>query len=144
MSETAGSGRGLYDDFRGHRIPSEDELAEALRSATVVVDANVLLSLYRYNEATRDDLLDVLRRIGDRLWVPHQALREFWRNRLGVIADRGTARDRILSELAKQQRATIDAILRWAKVTAVSVDHRDDLLRRVDALHAEPPGADRR
>ena len=40
-------------------MPAEAELTEALRTATTVVDANVLLNLYRYNEATRDDLLDV-------------------------------------------------------------------------------------
>ena len=90
MDDTESQRRGLYDDFRGYRVPTEAELTEALRTATAVVDANVLLNLYRYNEATRDDLLDVLQRLGDRLWIPHQVLREFWRNRLSVLASRGT------------------------------------------------------
>jgi hypothetical protein len=134
---TAASGRGLYDDFRGCRIPTDEELDEALRTAMVVVDANVLLSLYRYNETTRDDLLELLRRIGARLWVPHQALREFWRNRLGVMSSRGAAREQILSVLTKQQQAMIEAIQRWAKVTAVPADHGEHLVRRVRGMYTE-------
>ncbi len=49
---------GIYDEFPGYRLPSDDELNEALRSALVVVDTNVLLNLYRYNESTRNDLLE--------------------------------------------------------------------------------------
>jgi hypothetical protein len=136
MSAAGSDRRGLYDDFRGYRIPTDDELDEALRAATVVVDANVLLSLYRYNETTRDDLLDVLRRLGDRLWVPHQTLREFWRNRLAVMSSRG-AGDQILTTLEKQERAAVDAIQQWAKVTAVAANQRDALVQRVHDLHAE-------
>lgn len=137
MTTTDSAGRGLYDDFRGYRIPTDAELDEALRTATVVVDANVLLSLYRYNETTRDDLLNVLRRLGDRLWVPHQALREFWRNRLSVMSSRGAGREQILTALAKQQRATVDAIQQWAKVTAIAAEQREALIERVSRLHEE-------
>lgn len=44
---------GLYDDFQGYRVPTVAELINALRTATIVADANVLLNLYRYNEARR-------------------------------------------------------------------------------------------
>ncbi|MFD4759474.1 PIN-like domain-containing protein [Streptomyces sp. NPDC058439] len=47
----------------------------------VVLDTNVLLNLYRSNARTRQDTLAVLTRLRDRLWVPHQVLTEFWRNR---------------------------------------------------------------
>lgn len=103
MGGTVPHARGLYDDFRGYRVPSEAELDGALQSATVVVDANVLLNLYRYNGATRDDLLGVLRRLDDRLWVPHQVAREFWRNRLAVLTSRGSGSEQALNAFAKQQ-----------------------------------------
>jgi len=137
MGETESQRRGLYDDFRGYRVPAEAELTEALRTATAVVDANLLLNLYRYNEATRDDLLDVLQRLGDRLWIPHQVLREFWRNRLSVLASRGAGSEQALAALVKQQRATTHAIHEWAKTTAVQMRERDSLIQRVDALHAD-------
>ena len=128
---------GIYDEFPGYRLPSDDELNEALRSALVVVDTNVLLNLYRYNESTRNDLLQVLRKLGDRLWVPHQALLEFWRNRLSVIASRGAGANQALNALAKQQKATEDAIRQWAKTVAVEAQHQDRLLGKVNALYSE-------
>ncbi len=125
MGGTGSHRRGLYDDFRGYRVPTDADLTGSLRTATVVVDANVLLNLYRYNEATRDDLLGVLRHLGDRLWVPHQVVREFWRNRLGVLASRGTGSEQALTAFTKQQRATVDAIQQWAKSTAAEARERD-------------------
>ena len=137
MVEQPDGNSGIYDAFPGHRRPGEEELAEALRSALVVVDANVLLNLYRYHESTRDDLLRLLRGVGDRLWVPHQVMREFWRNRLTVLASRATATDQVVSALAKQQRAADDALHQWAKTTALADAVRDDLVGKVAALHAE-------
>lgn len=57
--------RGIYDDFHGYRLPTEDELNSALQSALVVLDTNILLNLYRYNESTRNDLLGVMRSLGE-------------------------------------------------------------------------------
>ncbi|NEB93188.1 DUF4935 domain-containing protein [Streptomyces bauhiniae] len=50
-------------------------------SGLVVLDTNVLLNLYRSNESTRRDTLAALARLRERLWIPHQVLAEFWRNR---------------------------------------------------------------
>ncbi|MFE7773306.1 PIN-like domain-containing protein [Streptomyces sp. NPDC057445] len=47
----------------------------------IVLDTNVLLNLYRYNARTREDTLAVLSRLRARLWVPHQVLTGFRRNR---------------------------------------------------------------
>ena len=131
------TGCGIFDEFPGYRLPSDSEKDSALQNALVVLDANVLLNLYRYNHSTRDDLFDVLRGFGDRLWVPHQAMREFWRNRLGVLASRGSSTDQVLSALSKQHRATTDALLQWTKMTAIDGTEREALLKRVDAMHDE-------
>lgn len=128
---------GIYDEFPGYRLPSDEELNKALRSALVVVDTNVLLNLYRYNESTRNDLLQVLRQLSDRLWVPHQALLEFWRNRLSVIASRGAGTDQALNALGKQQKATVDTIRLWAKTVAVEAQYQGELLGKVSALYSE-------
>ena len=115
MSEHEAINGGIYDAFPGYRLPSDDEIDAALQSALVVVDANVLLNLYRYNESTRDDLLGILSRLGNRLWTPHQVMREFWRNRLSVLASRDTAASQALDALAKQHRAIEAALLQWRK-----------------------------
>ena len=52
-----------------------------------MLDANVLLNLYRYPEKAREDLIKALQKIEGRLWIPHQAALEYQRNRQTVIAD---------------------------------------------------------
>jgi len=131
---------GIYDEFPGYRLPPDEELNEALRVALVVIDANVLLNLYRYNESTRDDLLGVLQKVGDRLWVPHQVMTEFWRNRVGVLASRGSATVQVLDALGKQQRASADAIRQWAKSVAAEAAFQGHLLDKIEALYAEIEG----
>src|SRR5215475_11991778 len=66
---------GLFDGFEGYRILADADVDHALTSALVAVDANVLLNLYRYNAQTTEDLLAVFEKLGDRLVVPHQAVR---------------------------------------------------------------------
>ncbi len=129
--------RGIYDDFHGYRLPTEDELNYALQSALVVLDANVLLNLYRYNESTRNDLLGVMRSLGERLWVPHQVMREFWRNRVSVLVSRGAGTEQALNALEKQQNAAADALHQWAKTTAIETSERDALIDKITTLYSE-------
>jgi hypothetical protein len=72
--------------FPGYYRPSEREFRQLWDSCLFVLDANVLLNLYRYSDETRKKLLDILRMIEPRLWVPHQAALEYQRNRLEVIS----------------------------------------------------------
>jgi hypothetical protein len=64
---------------------SPDELQAIWASATVSVDANVLLDLYRHHEEVRDRILAALRHFKGRLWLTNQAAEEFIRNRTSVI-----------------------------------------------------------
>jgi PIN like domain len=122
--------RGLYDGFEGYRTPDAESYRQVLTSGIVAIDANVLLNLYRYADQARDDLLDVLKHLRDRLWVPHQALTEFWRNRGTVLRDpRDT--DRTVKELRSAQGKAETACRTWAKRVSLP----DDLSRQLtDAL----------
>ena len=73
--------------FSGYYRPSKMEFQEIWQSATFVLDANILLNMYRYPEEARRQLFTVLQSIAPRLWVPYQAALEFQRNRLTVIAE---------------------------------------------------------
>lgn len=83
----APSGRGIYDGFEGYRDPTEDEVLTLLETCPVILDTNVLLDIYGFEEPARLLALDVLESIRSRVWLPHQVMREFWRNRHSVIAD---------------------------------------------------------
>ncbi|WP_433205221.1 PIN-like domain-containing protein [Dactylosporangium sp. CS-047395] len=113
---------GLFDGFEGYRIVGDDDKNEALKSALVAIDANVLLSLYRYNRRTTDDLLAIFERLGDRLVVPHQALREFHRNRITAIGNPGGAAKDARDAFAKNRRSTNEAMESWARSVALDDD----------------------
>jgi PIN like domain len=73
--------------FPGYYRPSDAEFKALWNDCTFMLDANVLLNVYRFPKGARDDLLKVLEAISNRLWVPNQAALEFQVNRLGVIID---------------------------------------------------------
>ncbi len=72
--------------FPGYYRPTEKEFSNLWNSCLFVLDANVLLNLYRYSQETSDELIQILKQISDRLWVPHQAAIEYQENRLQTIA----------------------------------------------------------
>lgn len=72
--------------FPAHFRPSPQELTSLWKQSVFAVDANVLLNFYRYSPETRLELESALKTVQAQLFVPHQAAREFLRNRLGVTA----------------------------------------------------------
>jgi hypothetical protein len=89
--------------FLGYYRPTQTEFRKLWDKCIFVLDANVLLNLYRYSDETRKKLIDILQRIGDRLWVPHQAALEYQRNRLEVISAQREAYAQIERLLADTQ-----------------------------------------
>jgi PIN like domain len=59
---------GLFKGFEGYRTPSDEDYRTALTNALVVLDTNVLLNLYRYNDETRSSMIDVMK---ERYSKPH-------------------------------------------------------------------------
>lgn len=76
--------KGLFPEFDAS---SEKDFGGIWNRAIFVFDTNVLLNLYRYQSSTRDQLLEVLEKLSDRIWIPHHVALEFQRNRVKVIAD---------------------------------------------------------
>lgn len=123
---------GLYDDeFVGYRITTDDELNVALREGVVAVDANVLLGLYRFLPQTANDLIKVLGRLEDRLIVPNQALREFWRHRQRAPGSPEAATRDAESAIGKAAASVKQALETWSKQVGLDSGERSDLLERV-------------
>src|SRR3954451_5045771 len=122
----------LYSgDFVGYQVASSAEHDAALRDAIIAVDANVLLDLYRFRPQTSRDLISTLRGLQDRLVVPHQALREFWRHRQRSQASPRSATKAASDALSKSGRSMIDALTGWAKAVGVDHDELAELTGRV-------------
>lgn len=77
----------IKEMFKGFYQLSEEDFSEIWEHGTFVFDTNVLLNLYRYKNETSTAIIEIIKNLGDRVWVPHHVLLEFHRNRLEVIAD---------------------------------------------------------
>jgi hypothetical protein len=90
-----------------------------------VLDANVLLNLYRYSASTRDELLSVLRKIEDRLWLPYQVGKEYLDRRPSVITNQRAVYESLQNHL--------DKVLREVEKRANQL-HKDTVVEAKSAL----------
>jgi hypothetical protein len=128
---------GFTDPFRYYLPPSEETLKLGMTSGLIVLDTNVLLSAYRFAPAPREELLSVLTRVTDRLWVPYRVAEEFHRSRLGVMADYDATYMPVIETLGLLQQ-NIDTelrpkILQLANRAALSDEERDKLFQLITA-----------
>jgi hypothetical protein len=87
--------------FPGYYRPTDEEFSNLWKDCLFVLDANVLLNLYRYSQHLSNELITIIKRISDRLWIPHQAALEFHKNRLNEIMKQKKAYEDIKEILDK-------------------------------------------
>lgn len=89
--------------FPAYFRPSPSDYTALWKNGIFALDANVLLNLYRYSPETRTELENALVGIKDKLFVTHQAAKEFLKNRVIVTASQAeeyTKASRAITELA--------------------------------------------
>lgn len=93
----------MKDIFKGFYNPSEELLQKAWNSdeTLFVFDTNVLLNLYGYAEQTREDFFELLKTLGNKLWIPFHVGLEYQRRRLEVIRDEKAIFNKINGNLEK-------------------------------------------
>lgn len=79
--------------FPGYFIESEEKLKQLWDSCIFVFDANIILNLYRYSDATKKEFSQFLKKIENRVWLPHRAAEEYLNRRLSVIAQQERSYD---------------------------------------------------
>lgn len=81
------------------------DIKDLIKTATVVVDTNVLLSAYQWRNVTVEEVLKVLETLSneDRLKIPYQVVKEFSKNRPGIIKDRLNELEVTINSLQKQK-----------------------------------------
>jgi hypothetical protein len=127
-SEDGQQNAGIFDNgFEAYITVTDDDYLRIFNSGLIVLDANVLLDLYRYHPKARKEFLNVLERIQERLWVPNQAMSEFWSHREGVLEDSkdiiGTVND--LNKFGDQYATRVR---KWANRAGLDRDTLNDLL----------------
>lgn len=83
----------MKDKFGGFYGPTEQEIDEAYKDAGTlfVFDTNILLSLYRCEESTRRQFLEVWGNLKEQVWIPFHVCLEYQRNRLAVVQNARTS-----------------------------------------------------
>lgn len=77
----------MKNEFIGYYRPTKEEKDVAWKTGVFIFDTNALLNLYRYSKATRDDFMNALEKIKERLYLPYHVALEFHKNRYAVIED---------------------------------------------------------
>ena len=87
--------------FSGFYSTSNDTLQDIWNSGATlfVFDTNCLLNLYRCEDHTREDILNVMNELSDRIWIPFQVGLEYQRNRRTVIEESINSLKKIKEEL---------------------------------------------
>lgn len=123
--------------FPGYYRPTEDEFSELWNTCLFVLDANVLLNLYRYSQETKEELIGILEEISDRLWIPYQAALEYHRNRLEVIEQQAAAYDKIQKLLNDAQNKLGNELRSSARSGRHPFIEADHLLERIKNVFTE-------
>lgn len=133
--------------FPAYFRPTESSFSTLWKNCIFSVDANVILNLYRYSPETRQELEKTLSSVKDQLFIPHQAAKEFLKNRLGVTAgqaDEYTKSSKIVGELAtmltnkkKHPFLDVDELKEFSEYSTKLLrqleSHRTELLNRLNA-----------
>lgn len=128
----------LFDGFEEYRTVTEGDYERVLREASIVLDANIFLSLYLYNARARDDFLGILELLRERLWVPYHVIAEYWRNRERLLWAYANADSGLIGELQKHYGSISSALQGWGRRSALPGHQVNDLeaplKRSFDAL----------
>jgi PIN like domain len=137
-SSSTGTGRssspnsnagGIFDGgLDAYKSVTEEDYRSLFYSGLIILDANTLLSLYRYQSDTRRVLIRILTRLKDRLWVPHQAMIEFFENRLPVIASRSEEAGQAINDLRKKSLELETVVRQWANRVGLTKDSTGKLI----------------
>ncbi|WP_158756523.1 PIN domain-containing protein [Streptomyces sp. NRRL S-475] len=118
--------------FEGYTRRPATEYKSAVRGYLVSVDTNVLLELYRFTPEARNEFLEVLRKLGDRLWVPHQVVREYFDRRVGAVKEHLELYSTIPDALMGHKNKTLDELNRFAKRCSLSSTDRLKLTKPIE------------
>lgn len=83
---------GLREQFQAWLgSPEAEDRTDFFRSGLIVFDTSALLSLYSVDPSAREQLVNLLTQIQERIWIPHQVGLEFAKNREAAARSRSRA-----------------------------------------------------
>jgi hypothetical protein len=131
FNATAG---GIFDGgFETYRTLTQEDYRSLLTSGLIVLDTNALLNLYRYHAKTRKDLIEILTQIKNRLWIPHQAMNEFWQGRSSVIGSHSREIEGIIDGLFRSRSDLERGIRTWANRVGLPPEESAEIVSTIES-----------
>jgi len=81
-----------------------------IKNGLIVLDANALLNVYRFNKENRDKYIEILDAVKDRLFLTYQSVKEFYNNRLVIIYNKSKFKVDLKQELNKKTTDIINML----------------------------------
>lgn len=111
-----------------------EQYKDIWENALFVFDTNTLLNLYRYQEDTKNEFLQVLDKISNRIWIPHHVALEFQRNRLEVICEQKSLFSKtkhVLNSTSKNLSSELDKLQLKKRHSLIKIER---FVEKIDAL----------
>ncbi|MCD0484999.1 PIN-like domain-containing protein [Streptacidiphilus sp. ASG 303] len=112
------------------------ERSAFFKDGIIVLDTNVLLSLYEYTETSREEVLSALEQTAGRLWMPYQVGLEFVRGRRSTLESRKKALASAATEVNKKLMAARKAIVEAKDIVCAQLDKYARAQQEITGLDA--------
>lgn len=123
----------MREAFKGLNLYSKESYEDVWENATIVLDTNILLNLFRYSKDTRKEFFSILNSYKNRLWIPYQVLREYYRNRDKVIKDS----TKEITELESTINNKLNEVLTEVKKYSKKIQSIDDIKEIIEKTEKE-------
>ncbi|MBR5907044.1 MAG: DUF4935 domain-containing protein [Bacteroidales bacterium] len=100
----------MKNKFKEYLSLTETQREKIWKEGVFILDANVLLNIFRYSKKSCDELLGILKNHKDNLWLPYQIGMEFFNNRLVVIESVKKGFDDLLKGLSSIDKSFTSAL----------------------------------
>lgn len=123
----------MKEQFAGFYGPSEKDIDETYKDPKTmfIFDTNILLSLYRCEESTRIQFLNVWENLKDQVWIPFHVCLEYQRNRLIVIHSAREA----LKDVNKSLNSKLEKM--FSELKPETLSRYSNLRNELNALKSE-------
>lgn len=120
----------MRSSFHGFYGNSEETIGKVFKceDTVFIFDTNILLTLYRCEEETRDQFFTIWKKVKDQCWFPHHVCLEYQRNRLTAVKG---SRDS-LSAIPKKINSTFNDLKK-----EIFGDTHNKTISRYTNLHGE-------
>ncbi|UMZ36007.1 PIN-like domain-containing protein [Priestia megaterium] len=104
----------MKEYFPGFYLPTEEEFKKLWSECLFVFDTNALLYVYRYPDSSRNMLINILKQIKDRIWIPHQVGMEYHLHLHNEISNQHGAYENIQNSLEEKFQEIEDLLKKQA------------------------------